>query len=301
MGVHCKLTELGKTTMAVKSLTVILSLSSLGAAEPSYGYGVGIHPTGVVKTDRSPQGAPGYGIVSLYGKREVEPSYGYGVAIHPTGISKTDRSPQGLGYGLYGKRSAEPGYGYGGYGAASVSVSQFDHGYGYNPQSYTYGYNIGGYGKRSADPGYGIGLIGYGLAATAFHPYGGVSSTDRSPQYFQPMAMEFMEREMLMLSLAMELVMDLLPLPSIHMEDPAPTTEPHKDFPVMDITSTMFMVRDLLNLDIFMESITVNNMSVNHILAMQSMLPILIEFCKSLRLYLIISLICENNLNRIKN
>merc|ERR1712189_47289 len=103
MGVHCKLTELGKTTMAVKSLTVILSLSSLGAAEPSYGYGVGIHPTGVVKTDRSPQGAPGYGIVSLYGKREAEPSYGYGVAIHPTGISKTDRRPQGLpGYGIVG-------------------------------------------------------------------------------------------------------------------------------------------------------------------------------------------------------
>ena len=70
---------------------------------------------------------------------------------------------------------------------------------------------------------------------------------------------------------------------------------------LMDITSTMFMERDLLNLDIFMESITVNNMSVNHILAMQSMLPILIEFCRSLRLYLIISLICENNLNRIKN
>ena len=65
-----------------------------------------------------------------------------------------------------------------------------------------------------------------------------------APKDFQPMAMEFMEREMLMLSLAMELVMDLLPLPSIHMEDPAPTTEPHKDFPVMDtmdmdITSVM--------------------------------------------------------------
>merc|ERR1712168_728608 len=212
MGVHCKLTELGITTMAVKSLAVIVSLSSYVAAEASYGFGSAIHPTGISKTDRSPQGLPGIG---YYGKREAEPSYGYGVAIHPSGISKTDRSPQGLpGYGivgLYGKREAEPSY-----GAASVSVSQFDHGYGYNPQSYTYGYNIGGYGKRSADPGYGIGLIGYGLAATAFHPYGGVSSTARSPQYFQPMAMEFMEREMLMLSLAMELVMDLLPLPSIH-------------------------------------------------------------------------------------
>ena len=65
-----------------------------------------------------------------------------------------------------------------------------------------------------------------------------------APKDFQPMAMEFMEREMLMLSLAMELVMDLLPLPSIHMEDPAPTTEPHKDFPVMD---TMDMGRGQLS------------------------------------------------------
>merc|ERR1711931_341515 len=107
MGVHCKLTELGITTMAVKSLAVIVSLSSYVAAEASYGFGVAIHPTGISKTDRSPQGLPGYGIVGLYGKREAEPSYGYGVAIHPYGISKTDRSPQGLpGYGivgLYGK------------------------------------------------------------------------------------------------------------------------------------------------------------------------------------------------------
>ena len=65
-----------------------------------------------------------------------------------------------------------------------------------------------------------------------------------APKDFQPMAMEFMEREMLMLSLAMELVMDLLPLPSIHMEDRAQTTEPHKDFPVMD---TMDMGRGQLN------------------------------------------------------
>merc|ERR1712098_3598 len=124
-------------------------------------------------------------VFGLYGKREAEPSYGYGVAIHPYGISKTDRSPQGLpgyGIGLYGKRDAEPGYGYGGYGAASVSVSQFDHGYGYNPQSYSYGYNIGSYGKRDAEPGYGIGFIGYGLAATSFHPYGGSSSNYRTTQ-----------------------------------------------------------------------------------------------------------------------
>merc|ERR1712098_383613 len=102
-------TELGKTTMAVKSLAVIL-FSGLAAAEASYGYGVALHP-------------------------------GYGT-------SYTNRSPQGLsygryGYGGYGKRDAEPGYGYGygGYGAASVSVAQTDYGYGY-PQSYSYGYNI---------------------------------------------------------------------------------------------------------------------------------------------------------------
>merc|ERR1711872_264772 len=130
-------TELGKTTMAVKSLAVIL-FSGLAAAEASYGYGVALHP-------------------------------GYGT-------SYTNRSPQGLsygryGYGGYGKRDAEPGYGYGGYsyggyGAASVSVAQTDYGYG-GPQSYGYayrspqglsygGYGYGGYGgygygKRSAD------------------------------------------------------------------------------------------------------------------------------------------------------
>merc|ERR1712029_87113 len=47
---------------------------------------------------------------------------------------------------------------------------------------YSYGYNIGGYGKRNAEPSYGIGFIGYGLAATAFHP-DGVSAEDRSVQF----------------------------------------------------------------------------------------------------------------------
>merc|ERR1711963_336565 len=171
-------TELGKTTMAVKSLAVIL-FSGLAAAEASYGYGVALHP-------------------------------GYGT-------SYTNRSPQGLSYGRYGYG----GYGYSGYGAASVSVAQTDYGYG-GPQSYGYGYNINGYGKRDAEPGYGYGArsythrspqglsyggygyggygyggygersadaepgygygIGYGLAATAYHPYGGSSSTYRSTQ-----------------------------------------------------------------------------------------------------------------------
>merc|ERR1712158_293219 len=145
MGVHCDLTELGINTMAVKSLAVFLSLSSLTAAEPGYGYGYG-HATSY--THRSPQGLHGgYG------------GYGYG--------------------GYYGKREAEaePGYGYGGYGSASVYVSQADHGYGYSPAHYSYGYNIGGYGKREAEaePGYGYGAVSY-------HPYGGSSSVYRSTQ-----------------------------------------------------------------------------------------------------------------------
>merc|ERR1712189_36530 len=143
MGVHCKLTELGITTMAVKSLAVIVSLSSYVAAEASYGFGSAIHPTGISKTDRSPQGLPGIG---YYGKREAEPSYGYGVAIHPSGISKTDRSPQGLpGYGivgLYGKREAEPSYGYG-VAIHPYGISKTDR----SPQGLP-GYGIGLYGKR---------------------------------------------------------------------------------------------------------------------------------------------------------
>merc|ERR1712106_1223165 len=142
MGVHCYLTELGTTvTMAAKIVAVVVTLASLAAAEPGYGYGgVAYHPYGGNSyTHRSPQGLHGH-----YG------GYGYGHG--------------------YGKRSAEaePGYGYGhGYGAASVYVSQADHGYGYNPAHYTYGYNIH---KRSADaePGYG-----YGHAT---------SYTHRSPQ-----------------------------------------------------------------------------------------------------------------------
>ena len=80
----------------------------------------------------------------------AEPSYGYGVAYHPYGGSSYyHRSPQGLsGYRSYGKREADAGYG--GYGSASVYVKQADYGYGC-PQSYSYGYNIGGYGKREAE------------------------------------------------------------------------------------------------------------------------------------------------------
>merc|ERR1712115_675653 len=130
MGVHCYLTELGALVTMAAKIAAVITLASLCAAEPGYGYGYGINA----------------------------------VAYHPYGgYSSEYRSTQGLtGYGgYYGKREAEPGYGYGhGYGAASVYASQADHGYGYNPAQYTYGYNIGhGYGKRSADaePGYGYG------------------------------------------------------------------------------------------------------------------------------------------------
>merc|ERR1712106_996174 len=135
MGVHCYLTELGTTvTMAAKIVAVVVTLASLAAAEPGYGYGgVAYHPYGGSSSVyRTTQGLTGH-----YG------GYGYGHG--------------------YGKRSAEaePGYGYGhGYGAASVYVSQADHGYGYNPAQYTYGYNIR---KRSADAGY------YGGASSYVH------------------------------------------------------------------------------------------------------------------------------------
>merc|ERR1712168_1371032 len=106
---------------------------------------------------------------------------GYGLvatSFHPYGGSSSNyRTTQGLssyGYYGYGKRSAEPGYGIG-VGFSAVQQSRpYYHG--------SYGYNINHvYGKKSAEPSYGIGLVGYGLAATAFHP-DGVSSTDRSPQ-----------------------------------------------------------------------------------------------------------------------
>merc|ERR1712106_32902 len=139
MGVHCYLTELGTTvTMAAKIVAVVVTLASLAAAEPGYGYGgVAYHPYGGSSyTHRSPQGLHGhyggYGYGHGYGKRsaDAEPGYGGygGVAYHPYGgSSSVYRTTQGLtghygGYGYghgYGKRSAEaePGYGYGhGYG-----------------------------------------------------------------------------------------------------------------------------------------------------------------------------------------
>merc|ERR1712055_447462 len=175
MGVHCYLTELGiLVTMAVKIVAVVVTLASLAAAEPGYGYGGAYHPYGGHSyTYRTTQGLTGhYGGHYGYGKREAEPGYGYGgIALHAYGgHSYTHRSPQGLhghygGYGYghgyghgyygYGKRSAEPGY----YGHASSFVHQsrpYHHG--------SYGYGIQHYGKRSADAGY-YGYYGHGGAS----------------------------------------------------------------------------------------------------------------------------------------
>merc|ERR1711887_497189 len=125
---HCYLTELGSlVTMAVKIVAVVVTLASLAAAEP--GYGGAYHPYGGHSyTYRTTQGLTGHHGYYGYGKREAEPGYGYGgVALHAYGgHSYTHRSPQGVH----------------GYGAASVYVSQADHGYGYHPAHYNYGYSI---------------------------------------------------------------------------------------------------------------------------------------------------------------
>ena len=120
-----------------------------------------------------------------------------------------------------------------------------------------------------------------------------------------------MERETL--SQVMELVTVLLPHLFTHMEDQALTTEPPKDFPVMDIMDmerdqlsqvmelvlvsrlsnkaahttmdlmdiilTMFMERGLLNQDTFMESTTASSMFQDPTQAMVLMLPTLIKDC----------------------
>merc|ERR1719342_78256 len=123
--------------------------------------------------------------------------------------------------------------------------------------------------------------------------------------------LEVTERERL--NQVMELVTVLLPHLSTHMEDQALTTEPLKDFPamgitdterdqlsqvmesvlvsqpfnkaahttmdLMDIISTMFMERDLLNHDTFMESTTASSLFQDPTLAMVLMLPTLIKDC----------------------
>merc|ERR1712055_215994 len=177
---------------------VLIALLPLALAEPSHLIGhstLGLHPTGVSYSNRSPQGLQVHPVVGYavhgYGKREAEPFYGYNaIAYHAYGgVSSEARSAQGANYGVgfYGKREAEPYYGYGSHlGSASVSKSQVDHGsfygtgpaaynygsllgsasvtrsqvdrgsfYGNGPAAYQYGFNIRG--KRSAEPFYGYG------------------------------------------------------------------------------------------------------------------------------------------------
>merc|ERR1711990_652718 len=177
---------------------VLITLLPLALAEPSHLIGhstLGLHPTGVSYSNRSPQGLQVHPVVGYavhgYGKREAEPFYGYNaIAYHAYGgVSSEARSAQGANYGVgfYGKREAEPYYGYGSHlGSASVSRSQVDHGsfygtgptaysygsllgsasvtrsqvdrgsfYGNGPAAYQYGFNIRG--KRSAEPFYGYG------------------------------------------------------------------------------------------------------------------------------------------------
>merc|ERR1712121_192441 len=105
MGVHCYLTELGTLVTMAAKIVAVLTLASLGAAEPGYGYGYGYginavayHPYGGYSSEyRSTQGLTGYG--GYYGKREAEPGYGYG------GYSHVYRTTEGLTEGYYDKSS----------------------------------------------------------------------------------------------------------------------------------------------------------------------------------------------------
>merc|ERR1712055_564863 len=139
---------------------VLIALLPLALAEPTHLIGhstLGLHPTGVSYSDRSPQGL------------QVHPVLGHAVhgydalAYHAYGgVSSEARSAQGANYGIgfYGKREAEPYYGYGSHlGSASVSRSQVDRGsfYGTGPAVYNYGFHI--HGKRSADASYGYGSL----------------------------------------------------------------------------------------------------------------------------------------------
>merc|ERR1712055_1152650 len=143
---------------------VLIALLPLALAEPSLLIGhstLGLHPTGVSYSNRSPQGLQVHPVVGYavhgYGKREAEPFYGYNaLAYHAYGgVSSEARSAQGANYGfsIYGKRSADASYGYGSLlGSASVTRSQVDRGslYGNRPAAYRYGFNIRV--KRSAEP-----------------------------------------------------------------------------------------------------------------------------------------------------
>ena len=154
---------------------VLVALLPLALAEPGHST-LGLHPTGVSYSNRSPQGLQVHPVVGFavhgYGKREAEPFYGYNaIAYHAYGgVSSESRSAQGANYG---KREAEPYYGYGSHlGSASVSRSQVDRGsiYGTGHAAYNYGFNIRG--KRSAEPFYGYGRgVSHQVVSRPFSQY----------------------------------------------------------------------------------------------------------------------------------
>merc|ERR1712055_48326 len=125
---------------------VLIALLPLALAEPSLLIGhstLGLHPTGVSYSNRSPQGLqvhPGVGYaVHGYGKREAEPFYGYGSHLGSASVSRsqvdrgsiyeTGHAAYNYGFHIHGKRSAEPFYGYGyGTGVSHQVVSRpFSH------------------------------------------------------------------------------------------------------------------------------------------------------------------------------
>merc|ERR1712083_745467 len=82
-----------ESTMAVLLLLLPLAYGHLHST-------LGVHPTGVSYSDRSPQGLHGYhhhGLLAVhgYGKREAEAHHGYGLvaAYHPT--------HHAIGYGVH--------------------------------------------------------------------------------------------------------------------------------------------------------------------------------------------------------
>merc|ERR1711953_1055235 len=94
--------------LSLESTMAVLLLLLLPLAYGHLHSTLGVHPTGVSYSDRSPQGLHGYhhhGLVAVhgYGKREAEAHHGYGLvaAYHPT--------HHAIGYGVhhhgYGKRS----------------------------------------------------------------------------------------------------------------------------------------------------------------------------------------------------
>merc|ERR1712055_233166 len=117
---------------------VLIALLPLALAEPTHLIGhstLGLHPTGVSYSNRSPQGLQVHPVVGYavhgYGKREAEPFYGYNaLAYHAYGgVSSEARSAQGANYGIGSHL-----------GSASVSRSQVDRGsiYGTGHAAYNY-------------------------------------------------------------------------------------------------------------------------------------------------------------------